>query len=557
MRTEESADMLTNVQIECAGAPKHRGFSMMDVLIAILVLAVGLLALGVLQGTLTRNAADARIRSQIAAYSQGVADVMRARGYDAFTSIPSVTANAASCVSSPTLLQKLQCNAYNWQNSAGMSNVSTAITSTKMYGQSDGPFKSTAPTGGVSGASAQYKAVNITTTWTDAQGQTRTLAYDTTVSTATVNPSDNSLDLSSFIKTSVSPQVRESSPGNVPGVIPIAIGQTSGPNATDINAAATNPKPVVSYTGTTFSQYTYNASTLGGDLITQRVDTKVIQCSCKSKSGGNSTNSGLLSSGIPQQPNQPTYWDGYHYVSPAANQSVQVTTSGSGTAKTYASNTMADSSATSNDTDCDVCCRDRNDPASATTSNPVLFDSFSGDANHYKWGTDTNGIPAPVVSTASYQQACRLIRVDGVYATATDAHNSFFNLLATDTCQAQGTSAAPSGCISNLPASDTIPSSSTETSYSDFVKEYLNNNLSALSSSAGTVQTTWGSDSPSTGAASSSLFNAGGLNTPTNITITLPNTVSRWLYARGLYIDHIESAAQTAIANAIAGCPDA
>jgi len=579
MRTKESADMLANIQFKHVRAHNHRGFSMMDVLIAMLVLVVGLLALGVLQGTLTRNAADARIRSQVAAYSQGVADAMRARGYDAFTSISSVTANSASCsATSPTLLQKLQCNAYTWQNSAGMSNVSTAITSTKMYGQSDGTFKSTAPTGGVSGASAQYKAINITTTWTDAQGQTRTLAYDTTVSTATVNPSDSSLDQSSFIKTSISPQVRESSPDSIPGVIPIAIGSTGG---TAINAAATNPQPVQTNTGTTFSQFTYNDSSLGGELITQRVDTKVIQCRCKFAAGTGTTSSGnptgLLSSGVSVQANQPTYWDGYHYVSPSANKNVAVTpvTLGSGSSATtvYASNTSADSAyASTNDTDCDVCCRDRNDPANgsnvptATTTNPVLFDSFSGDSRKYAFSSTSPNLLTQVTSTStstSFQQACRLIRVDGIYATATDAHVDFFSLLPTGTCSQVG---LPTTCASTttagsqtgaVPVGPSTTSGTTEASYGSFVQNYLSTNVSALSTT-GFVLSGWGIGSPQTtsgtGSSASSSFIGYGLNQPTNVAISDSTSYFPWLYARAVYVDHVETAAQTAITTAGASC---
>jgi len=552
--------MLTNVQIECIQARKHRGFSMMDVLIAILVLAVGLLALGVLQGTLTRNAADARIRSQVAAFSQGVTDKLRAGGYSAFPASSTVTANTTVCAG--TSLTSLQTYACQWLNSAGVSSVSTTITTTTNYGSTGGTWSTTAPSG-LSGASAQYKQVNISTTWTDAQGQTRTLAYDTSVSQVTVNPSDGSLDTSSFLTSTVSPSVREGSPGNIPGVIPIAIG-TSGTST--VNAAATNPQPVQTNTGTTFSQYTYNDSTLGGELITQRVDTKVIQCRCKFAAGTGS--GGLLSTGIPTQPNQPTYWDGYHYVSPSQNKSVQVTTSGTGSGMTYASNTSADPAyASTNDTSCDVCCRDRNDPDSATTSNPVLFDPFSGDNKKYafsatKAAAGTNP-PLDSVTSGSFQQACRLIRVDGVYATATDAHVDFFSFLPTDTC---ANAKLPTTCANTSPATTTsqtgaIPSSTTEASYATFVQNYLTQNISALASATGVVSSAWGSGSPQTtsgtGSSAASSFIGYNLNQPTSVTIDPSAKYDPWLYARAVYVDHVESAARTAISTVGANCTGA
>src|SRR4051794_18940294 len=61
---------------------RQMGFSMLDVLVAIVVLATGLLALAALQGAVTRNGVDSRARSQVAAYTQSVIERMRFAGYD-------------------------------------------------------------------------------------------------------------------------------------------------------------------------------------------------------------------------------------------------------------------------------------------------------------------------------------------------------------------------------------------------------------------------------------------------------------------------------------------
>jgi len=511
-------------------ARTHLGFSMIDVLIAILVLATGLLALGVLQGALARNGADARARTQIAAYSETLIDKTRASGYDAFGSV-TVTPSSSACSASPqSFTQKLQCEAYNTQTYAGVSNLTTTITSTENYGSSGGTWVTAKPAG-YTDKTPHYKQVTVTTTWTDSVGQSRTQTYDTTVSPVTVNPGDNSLASTAFNLTgSTKPQVREANPANTLGVIPIAISSTS-------DAAATNPKPVVTNTGTTFSQYTYNSTTsqYGGNLITQRVDTKVIQCKCKY--GGAATNdTNLLSAGIMTQPYRPTYWDGFRYTTPVATSS-------------STSSTGLDSA--TQDTSCDVCCRDRNDTAADT----VKFDSFSNDYNHYKFA-QVNGTYQLVSSTDSYQQACRLIRVDGSYVAATDAHNHFFGLLSTTNCANQGSSATPTGCTSNLAFSDTIPQQATEDSYASFVKDYLKTNLSSFSSTGKPGET---SASPQTSASTAAgKWNGStyALNTPSNTTITLPNSVDRWLYARGLYVDFLESSARTALSNAISGCTD-
>ena len=61
----------------------QRGFSLLEVLIAAVVLAAGLLALTALQGALMRNSADAKARSQLAALAQSVMDEARSSGYGA------------------------------------------------------------------------------------------------------------------------------------------------------------------------------------------------------------------------------------------------------------------------------------------------------------------------------------------------------------------------------------------------------------------------------------------------------------------------------------------
>ena len=60
---------------------RSNGFSLIEVLIAVVVLATGLLAVGALQASLTRNAADSRIRSEAVAIAETVTERLRAEGY--------------------------------------------------------------------------------------------------------------------------------------------------------------------------------------------------------------------------------------------------------------------------------------------------------------------------------------------------------------------------------------------------------------------------------------------------------------------------------------------
>src|SRR5688572_9715569 len=58
------------------------GFSLIEVMIAVVVLATGLLALAALQASLTRASADAKTRGRVAAMLSARMDELRSSGYD-------------------------------------------------------------------------------------------------------------------------------------------------------------------------------------------------------------------------------------------------------------------------------------------------------------------------------------------------------------------------------------------------------------------------------------------------------------------------------------------
>lgn len=77
----KTVNMMTRVRIQASGMPAShysRGFSMMEILVTVMVLAIGLLGLAALQGESIRGNHSAYMRTQATYLAYEIADAMRA-----------------------------------------------------------------------------------------------------------------------------------------------------------------------------------------------------------------------------------------------------------------------------------------------------------------------------------------------------------------------------------------------------------------------------------------------------------------------------------------------
>ena len=472
---------------------KSRGFSLIEVLIAVVVLATGLMALAALQGSLTRNSAEAKVRGRVTAMLSARMDQLRSMGYDGVAADNGTTTSAENCVAS---VRPWLCAA---GKEAALDQLSISQGVTVWSGTIGGANFSAAPPADPT-TDPQFKRVQLSATWNDSTGAPHTVSMSSDISalalrSSLIPPPDPTS------ASNVRPVVRQDDPTET-GMIPIAIGDGS-------QTAATNPKPIVVGRNNTLIETKFNVLTYqiagGAAQVQQRVETTVVGCRCKYGNQGQLT-------GVFSQNFRPTYWDGTRYKVPQMldrnNSSLRPISGPVGEGATDRVNPQSDL--------CTDCCRDHHDAATDT----VKFDPFRTDSHGHYSKSDLTAVVQPV-SGGEYNEACRVIRVDGFWRVATDARVEHFDYIGT------GPAIVDQG-----------PDPTYSSAYQTFVVDYLRNRFVG----------------PDTGLSADARYAQTPLKKPGSIAISVGD--KRYQHTHGLLIDRIEPEAQAKIAAKVASCPD-
>lgn len=378
------------------------GYTLIEVLVGILIFAVGMMALAQLQGNLAQNSGDANARTVATNVAESI--IEQARSF-------STPAAYSSIVGGTETIEK----------SGAQFVVVTDVTD--YYYQPDGSFSTAAPTGA---ASSNFKKLEVTVTWNDPENG-REFFVDAN-NTTTGGLGSGSITLHEVVSSIPSgangkaalgdagssmyaPEV-DYSPGENPDIISISLGDNKFKESTTPLPDVLRADELVE---TRFDVVTYSNPVDSTASFLRREEFRAVSCECTLKipagSGG-----GL----------RPTIWNGSEY------------DEGEFVSKPYGVSASNQQSVF-----CDICCRDHHDGGSGTNdlgSDPgkALYNPFrsAGDyhtegglaGNHKHYKRSANGsLEIAATDGDRYVEACRLVRKDGFFRVAQDLRQEGFN----------------------------------------------------------------------------------------------------------------------------------
>ncbi len=385
---------------------RNRGFSIIEVMIGILIFAVGMLSLALLQGSLTRSQADSNSRAVAVNLAEEVIELARGFADDAgYTAISVGNINPGTqTVAGLSYTADLTLLDYQWDGD-----------SFECYqGQFGNGTDSRCIVGTPPGPDSAYKLIEVTVNWNEA-GAPEFRIDDATTTTGQLG--SGSVTLSSIVSsvpTGVSARLQTTDDGGSilpPIAIPenflndnvsVALGNNKFKSST--YASPDTFKKQDDFVETRWDVVTYSSSP--GNQFLRREEMIAVSCECDLDGTGDGR--------------RPVVWAGDEYI---GGEIVQ---------KTIGENKHKEDSDVSRY--CNACCRDHHDESGADYSEQ--YSPFVGTPhNHYESSNGELSDPsAPVIAAGSdsYLEACRLVRVDGFFRVAQDLRQEqFFNFPST------------------------------------------------------------------------------------------------------------------------------
>jgi len=400
-----------------SGKFSNRGHTLIEVLVGMIIFALGMMALASLQGNLARNSGDSNARTVANNLAEEVIEA--ARNFSQVTpSDPPGSADAfADIVGGEEVIER------------GGVNYTVASAVTDYYYDSDSGMFITENTG--SATYADMKLLELTVSWNNGQefqidestvteGQLGSGSIKLTdIISSITSPSGGKVSLVNLGSNGYAPPV-DYNPGANPDIISIQLGDNKFKEST-------TPLPDVIRTDelveTKFDVVTYSQSDAGATFL-RREEFRALSCECTLRIPSADGEGGL----------RPTVWDGYEYSE----------------AEFIANKPFGESANNQQSDYCSLCCRDHHDGGSgeddvagdpgrsrydAFRSSANYYDgefgSLAGDHKHYNRDHQGNLVLADSAGDA-YLEACRLVRKNGFFRVAQDLRQEGLNTFPAD-----------------------------------------------------------------------------------------------------------------------------
>lgn len=405
---------------------KNQGFSLIEVMVALLVLALGILGIAKLQGTLIRNSSDANQRTVAASIAQQKIDDLKS-----FTKLSSgYTWTNALALAAPLPAREVAYahiagdnNLTTYTETGGVILPSASVTvgstayslnwTVQDYWHTATLSAPTATQPVPAPARSDFKKVRVTVGWNDEMGAGQSISLDTVIDAyapALTALADNSAN------GGLPPTVYHT-PGVAPEVIPTCVsGTCDGTDPTALKKETDNPLPEVSqndqFSTVKFSELTYFYNT---NAIKKQEEFITVNCTCEQVAGSATVVAHEPAFLTLQEDN-----DGNPVIGNAAGATVSNSSRRIG--QRIATGQLGQQSGY-----CNTCCRDHHDFTGAANkydpfrANDVAHypAGLNGDHSHFYPDNLGNLVAANAVGD-TYLEACKLVLVDGIARVAQD-----------------------------------------------------------------------------------------------------------------------------------------
>ena len=393
-----------------------RGQSLLEVLVGIVIFAVGMLALAQLQGNLSKSSAESNART--VAINIAEETIERARSFSQVTAAVGVDAFNNIVSGSRT------------ETRGGIPYAVTQTVTDYYYNPTAQTFGTTKPHSNI--VNADMKRLQLTVAWGAGQsfqvdGSASTTGLGTGSVTLTdlissiTSPSGGKVVLNNTTNQLYGPPI-EYTPGQNPDIIPIQLGQNRFKESTKPLPTVKNALERVE---SKFDVVTYSQTDAGSTFL-RREEFLAVACRCTLQLPNGTTGTG----------SRPAIWNGNDY------------TEGEMVAKAYGT-PVSENNQNFQSEFCTVCCRDHHDGGTGAKDQGAdpgrsLYSPFRG-ANGYYSADD--GVPASLIGNHKhynvdnlgnltnladsagdqYLEVCRLVRKDGFFRAAQDLRQEGLN----------------------------------------------------------------------------------------------------------------------------------